>query len=239
MANELKPFSVKPLVWWGDDSELSAKCALGHYVISPRSFQVQLLVGYGGMSMTILGRIHLGRGADTPALKAAAQADYERRILSAIETAPAAPSYSKGPEVAYDASLYPGCTPLDIAEALRHAVQPTPAIPGQYGAYTPVTLSGHTTPVNEADLSAGVRDVNERMSRTMHTAQEIFAHEDEPQDEAAQKPRAYMRRWAYDGKDVMDIPEKDRPQDFSYRQEVTLTQLFPDDVPLYSLEPKP
>jgi hypothetical protein len=105
--------------------------------------------------------------------------------------------------------------------------------------YTPVTLSGHTTPVNEADLAAGVRDVNERMSRTMHTAQEVFAHEDEPQDETTQKPRAYMRRWAYDGKDVMDIPEKDRPQDFGYRQEVTLTQLFPDDVPLYSLEPKP
>ena len=58
------------------------------------------------------------------------------------------------------------------------APAPIPTIPGHYGSYPPITLSGHTTPVNEADLAAGVRDVNERMSRTMHKAQEVFAHEE-------------------------------------------------------------
>ena len=55
--------------------------------------------------------------------------------------------------------------------------------------------------------------------------------------ETTQKPRAYMRRWAYDGIDVMRLKPDDRPRGWTYL-EVTLTQLFPDDVPLYSLEPK-
>ena len=56
--------------------------------------------------------------------------------------------------------------------------------------------------------------------------------------DATQKPRAYMRRWAYDGKDVMRLKKADRPRGWAYL-EVTLTQVFDGDVPLYRLEPKP
>jgi len=115
MANELKPFSVKPLEWrhsiigeftplelnaWSSDSAFQSEAY--RIVESPS------------------GRYDLHRGAyaiceTLDEAKAAAQADYERRILSAIEPAP----------------------------------PPIPTIPGHYGSYPPITLSGHTTPVNE------------------------------------------------------------------------------------------
>jgi len=48
-----------------------------------------------------------------------------------------------------------------------------PTIPSHYGSYTPVTLSGRTAPMNEADLAAAVYEVNERNSRAIHKAQEV------------------------------------------------------------------
>lgn len=52
-----------------------------------------------------------------------------------------------------------------------------------HGVYTPVTLSGHTTPLNEADLAAAVREINKHMARAMrkralHKAQEISGPEE-------------------------------------------------------------
>lgn len=49
------------------------------------------------------------------------------------------------------------------------------------------------------------------------------------------KVRAWMRKWAFDGVKVMKLPKADRPRGWIYA-EVTVAQLFPDDVPLYANE---
>lgn len=69
---------------WNDDRCPAAACVFGHYVIYPHYFHAELLLGYGRMSMTGLGRIQLDKGATVDDLKLAAQADYEARILSAL-----------------------------------------------------------------------------------------------------------------------------------------------------------
>ena len=51
--------------------------------------------------------------------------------------------------------------------------------------------------------------------------------------EAAQKPVAYMRRWAFDGVDVMKMKKVDRPLGWAYYA-TTDYRLLPDDVPLYA-----
>ncbi|MCM2441147.1 hypothetical protein HGO34_15605 [Agrobacterium vitis] len=76
--------SVKPLEWDDEDYCPSAKCAFGHYVIHPRYCHVELLFGYGGSVMMSLCRIELDAGGTIDELKAAAQADYETRIRSAL-----------------------------------------------------------------------------------------------------------------------------------------------------------
>ncbi|NTA34367.1 hypothetical protein G6K96_21785 [Agrobacterium vitis] len=76
--------SVNLLEWDDEDYCPSAKCAFGHYVIHPLYCHVELLFGYGGSVMTSLCRIELDAGATIDELKAAAQADYEARIRSAL-----------------------------------------------------------------------------------------------------------------------------------------------------------
>lgn len=80
----LSNMSVRSLVW-NDYPCPAAPCALGHYVISPLYFHVELLIGYGGSVMTSLGRIQLEKGATIAELMAAAQKDYEQRIIAALE----------------------------------------------------------------------------------------------------------------------------------------------------------
>ncbi|MDH1268596.1 hypothetical protein N5C81_13295 [Rhizobium pusense] len=75
--------AVKALEW-NDDPCPAAKCAFGHYVINENYSLVELFVGYGRASITGLGRIQLDHGATADDLKAAAQADYEARIRSAL-----------------------------------------------------------------------------------------------------------------------------------------------------------
>jgi len=90
MANELKPFSVKPLVWW-------------EWAGVPHNHYVPHRSGYIAETSVCIYRIFpFDEGwawwwnADTrngyleseAAAMAAAQADYERRILSAIELSP-------------------------------------------------------------------------------------------------------------------------------------------------------
>ena len=47
-------------------------------------------------------------------------------------------------------------------------------------------------------------------------------------------PRAWMRRWAHDGVEVMKLPKRDRPAGWAYLS-VTEQKLLPDDVPLYAI----
>jgi hypothetical protein len=49
------------------------------------------------------------------------------------------------------------------------------------------------------------------------------------------KPRAWMRRWAFEGIKVMKLPKADRPPHWIYA-EVTVSKLFEDDVPLFAKE---
>lgn len=77
--------SIKPLEW-NDDPCPAAKCVFGHYVVNKNYADVELLVGYGRASATGIGRINLEVGATEADLKAAAQADYEARIRSALTT---------------------------------------------------------------------------------------------------------------------------------------------------------
>lgn len=107
MANELKPFSVKPLVWrhsiigeftplelnaWSSDSAFQSEA---YRIVESPSGKYDLHRGAYAICETL------------DEAKAAAQADYERRILSAIETAPATPtlSYSDGIEAAAASSV--------------------------------------------------------------------------------------------------------------------------------------
>lgn len=74
---------------FNDDPCPAAVCAFGHYVINPIYSHVELLIGYGRMSMTSLGRVQLNHGATIDDLINAAQADYEQRIRSALVDVPA------------------------------------------------------------------------------------------------------------------------------------------------------
>ena len=49
------------------------------------------------------------------------------------------------------------------------------------------------------------------------------------------KPRAWMRRWAFDGIKVMRLPKADRPRGWIYA-EVSVDKFFDDDVPLFDRE---
>ena len=75
--------AVKPLEW-NDDDLPAAKCVFGHYVIHPRYKHAELLLGYGNSTCTSLGRVELDKAATVDEIKAAAQADYDSRILSAL-----------------------------------------------------------------------------------------------------------------------------------------------------------
>lgn len=81
-----KVLQTKPLVW--DDNPCpAAKCLFGHYVVNPRYFHVELIIGYGNSVVTSLGRIELPRGASIEDLKDAAQNDLEHRVSAAFEMA--------------------------------------------------------------------------------------------------------------------------------------------------------
>ena len=84
-AGEVK---IKPLEF-NDDPCPAAVCVFGHYVINPIYSHVELLIGYGRMSMTSLGRVQLNPGASIDDLQTAAQADYDHRIRSALVDVPA------------------------------------------------------------------------------------------------------------------------------------------------------
>lgn len=83
-ADLTKP-RVKPLVWEEEEGLLEAKCIFGRYEIYQIGNKyVELLIG-SMMSSIRLARIPLELDATLTDLKAAAQADYERRILEALE----------------------------------------------------------------------------------------------------------------------------------------------------------
>lgn len=95
--------TVRRLEW--DEEELpAAQCVFGHYVINPWYHHVELLIGYGKMVMTSLGRIELGKDCSIDDLKAAAQTDYEKRILSALDATPQVnlPDFDKIADAIYD-----------------------------------------------------------------------------------------------------------------------------------------
>jgi hypothetical protein len=57
------------------------------------------------------------------------------------------------------------------------------------------------------------------------------------QQGAKPEPRAWMRRWAYDGVNVMAMKKDDRPQGWSF--DATSEERFlNDDVPLYDTQPE-
>lgn len=83
---EQKPtVRVKKLEWHPGGY---ANCELGTYVLYPLYAHAELLIGFGSTLMTSIRRIQLDAGATDEQLKAAAQADYERSILSAIDFQP-------------------------------------------------------------------------------------------------------------------------------------------------------
>lgn len=90
MANELKPFSVKPIDWrdmtYEGVEEWVGHCALSQsFTIRDESKLCE------GPEYRFTVRPFLSSRTSFPTAieaKAAAQADYERRILSAIEPAP-------------------------------------------------------------------------------------------------------------------------------------------------------
>lgn len=52
---------------------------------------------------------------------------------------------------------------------------------------------------------------------------------------AKREPIAWMRRWAFEGVDVMAIPKAQRPAGWLFH-ELTRHRCAPDDVPLYAKE---
>jgi hypothetical protein len=76
---------VKPLIWEEDDCESFAISGHGHYVISCNDKRVEMLIGYGSMSMVTLWRDdNLEYGLAEA--KAAAQAHHDALIRSALVT---------------------------------------------------------------------------------------------------------------------------------------------------------
>lgn len=85
--------AVKALEWVEeDDREITAKTIFGHYVINHHYRMVELIHGYGGFMSINVVRITLGASASVADLKAEAWADYEARIMSAIDTPPKPPA---------------------------------------------------------------------------------------------------------------------------------------------------